>query len=175
MVFMNFKINNDVDSIIVVDRVNVIFHGHVEFLNNNAVSLLSKIGLGSIRFKESVLLNISNNKFYEEIFTIYDHATIFQQSYPMRFIQYISDNGNLDQKFAAGEPIDFSIIIHKTKARSLANFHTTHCRWQPDSAFNTTSPLYVNQRFISDFDKWININILNLYVVALTVIALIVV
>ena len=32
--------------------------------------------------------------------------------------------------------------------------HNTHCRWQPNSAFNTTSPLLVNQRFISDFDKW---------------------
>ena len=159
LVFMNFKINND--SIIVVERVNVTFHGHAEFLNNNAVSLLSKIGLGSIQFKESFLLNISNNKFHEEIFTIsytiklYDY-TILQESYPMCFIQYISDNGNLDQKFAAGEPIDFSIIIHKTEARSFANLHTTHCRWQLNSAFNTTSPLYVNQRFISDFDKWIN-------------------
>ena len=26
----------------------------------------------------------------------------------------------------------------------------------PNAAFNTTSPLFVNQRFISDFDKWIN-------------------
>ena len=161
LVFTNFKSKND--SIIIVRRVNAVVNGHVEFLNNNAVSLLSsRTGLDSIQFKESVLLNISNNKFYEEIFTIsytiemHDHATILQQSYPMCFIQYISDNGNLDQKFAAGEPIDFSIIIHKTEACSLANLHTTHCRWQPKSAFNTTSPLYVNQRFISDFDKWVN-------------------
>ena len=161
LVFTNFKNKND--SIIVVRRAYVTFYGHVEFLNNNAVSLLSKIGFGSIQFKESVLLNISNNKFYEEIFNIYyiikfyDY-TLLQKSYPMCFIQYISDNGNLDHQFAAGEPIDFSIIIYKTEARSLANLHTTHCRWQPYSAFNTTSPLYVNQRFISDFDKWINKN-----------------
>ena len=69
LVFTNFKSEND--SIIIVERVNVTIHGHVEFLNNNAVSLLSKIGLGSIQFKESFLLNISNNKFYEEIFTIF--------------------------------------------------------------------------------------------------------
>ena len=159
LVFTNFKSKNN--SIIVVERVYVTVHGHVEFLNNNAVSLLSKFEFGSIRFKESVLLNISNNKFYEEIFTIsytikWHDNTILQESYPMCFIQYISDNGNLDHQFAAGEPIDFSIIIHKTEARSLANLHTTHCRWQPNSAFNITSPLYVNQRFISDFDKWIN-------------------
>ena len=71
LVFTNFKSEND--SIIIVERVNVTIHGHVEFLNNNAVSLLSKIALGSIQFKESFLLNISNNKFYEEIFTIFHH------------------------------------------------------------------------------------------------------
>ena len=32
--------------------------------------------------------------------------------------------------------------------------HVTHCKWQPDSAFQTTNLLLVNQRFISDFDKW---------------------
>ena len=156
LVFTQFKSKND--SIIRIERVNVTIHGYVEFLNNNAVSLLSKIGLGSIQFKESFLLNISNNKFYEEIFSVfydikmYDY-TILQEPYPMCFIQYVSDSGNLDHQFAAGEPINFSIIIHKTEARSLTNSHTTHCRWQPNSAFNTTSPLLVNQRFISDFDK----------------------
>ena len=157
LVFTNFK--SETDSIITVERVDVTIHGHVEFFNNNAVSLMSKIGLGSIQFKEDFLLNISNNKFSEEIFSIfytiklYDY-TILQESYPMCFIQYISDSGNLDHQFAAEELINFSIIIHRTEARSLVNSHTTHCRWQPNSAFNTTSPLLVNQRFISDFDKW---------------------
>ena len=159
LIFTNFKSKND--SIIFIERVNVTIHGHVEFLNNNAVSLLSQIGLGSIQFKESFLLNISNNKFYEEIFTIFYtikmyNYTILQEPYPMCFIQYISDNGNLDDQFADGEPINFSIIIHETETRSLANLHTTHCRWQPNAAFNMTSPLHVNQRFISNFDKWIN-------------------
>ena len=161
LVFTNFKSKND--SIIIVETVNITIHGHVEFFNNNAVSLLSQIDLLSIQFRENLLLNISNNKFYEEIFSItyttklyiYEF-TVLQGSYPMCFIQYISDNGNLDHQFADGEPINFSIIICKTEARSLANLLTTHCRWQPNAAFNTTSPLLVNQRFISDFDKWIN-------------------
>ena len=157
LVFTQFKSKND--SIISIERVNVTIHGYVEFLNNNAVSLLSKIEVGSIQFKENFLLNISNNKFYEEVFSVfYDikmyNYTILQEPYPMCFIQYVSDSGNLDHQFAAGEPINFSIIIHKTEARSLTNSHTTHCRWQPNSAFNTTNPLLVNQRFISDFDKW---------------------
>ena len=67
--FTNFK--SETDSIITVERVDVTIHGHVEFFNNNAVSLLSKIGLGSIQFKEDFLLNISNNKFSEEIFSIF--------------------------------------------------------------------------------------------------------
>ena len=72
----------------------------------------------------------------------------------MCFLQYISNKGNLDHQFTAGEPINFSIIIHKTEARSLSNLHVTHCRWQPNSAFNRTIPLLINQRFISDFDEW---------------------
>ena len=157
LVFTNFK--SETDSIISVETVNVTIHGHVEFINNIAVSLLLQIDLLSIQFRESLLLNISNNKFYEEIFSItygtkMFEFTVLQGSYPMCLIQYISDSGNLDHQFAVGKHINFSIILHKTEARSLANLHTTHCRWQPDSAFNTTSPLYVNRRFISDFDKW---------------------
>ena len=71
----------------------------------------------------------------------------------MCYFQYISNRGNLDDKFATGL-IDFNVTIHYTEASSLSNMHTTHCRWQPNSAFNVTSPLLVNQCFISDFDKW---------------------
>ena len=157
--FTNFK--SETDSIISVETVNVTIHGHVEFFNNIAVSLLLQIDLLSIQFREGLLLNITSNKFYEEIFTItytteMFEFTMLQGSYPMCLIQYISDSGNLDQQFEVGKHINFSIILHKTEAHYLANLHTTHCRWQPNSAFNTTSPLYVNQRFISDFDKWIN-------------------
>ena len=157
LVFTNFK--SKTDSIISVEAVNVTIHGHIEFLNNSAVSLLSQIDLFSIQFRESLLLNISNNKFHEEIFSItyttkMFEFTILQESYPMCFIQYVSDSGNLDHQFAVGKPINFSIIIHKTEAHSLTNSHTIHCRWQPNSAFNMTNPLLVNQRFISDFNKW---------------------
>ena len=83
-----------------------------------------------------------------------NYTTILQESYPTCFIQYISDSENLDNQFAAKEPINFSIIIQKTKAHSLSNLPVTHCKWQPNSVFKTTSALFINQRFISDFDKW---------------------
>ena len=44
--------------------------------------------------------------------------------------------------------------MHKTEACSLSNLRFTHCKWEPNSAFKTTNPLFVSQRFISDFDKW---------------------
>ena len=53
----------------------------------------------------------------------------------MCFLQYVSDNGNLDHQFANKQPINFPLIIHKTKVCSLSNMHTTHCRRQSDSAF----------------------------------------
>ena len=158
LVFKNFK--SKTDSIISVGKTNVTVYGYIEFFDNNAVTLLSQNEFDSVQLKENLLLNISNNIFYVEIFST-NYTTIFwnvseilDNSYPMCFLQYVSDRGNLDHRFAAGEPINFSIIIHKTEARSLSNLHTTHCRWQPNSAFNTTSPLLVNQHFISDFDKW---------------------
>ena len=158
LVFKNFK--SRADSIINAGTTNITVHGYVEFFDNNAVSLLSQKEYDSVQLKENLLLNISNNKFYTEIFStnyttnIWNDTEILENSYPMCFLQYVSDHGNLDHQFTAGEPINFSIIIHKTEARSLSNLHTTHCRWQPNSAFNTTSPLLVNQRFISDFNKW---------------------
>ena len=158
LVFKNFK--GKVDSIINAKTTNITIHGYIEFFDNNAVSLLSQKEFDSVQLKENLLLNISNNKFYDEIFSTYyttnflNLTKILENSYPMCYLQYASDCGNLDHRFAAGELINFSIIIHKTEARSLSNLHTTHCRWQPNSAFNTTSPLLVNQRFISDFDKW---------------------
>ena len=158
LVFKHFKSKND--SIINVGVTNVTVHGYIEFFDNNGVSLLSQNEFDSVQLKENLLLNISNNKFYGEIFStnyttnFFNITEVLDRSYPMCYLQYVSDHGNLDHRFAAGELINFSIIIHKTEARSLSNVHTTHCRWQPNSAFNTTSPLLVNQHFISDFDKW---------------------
>ena len=159
LVFKNFK--SKTDSIISVKTTNVTFYGHIEFFNNNAISLLSQVEMDSVvQLKENLLLNISKNKFYAEIFSIYwtqmtfDFFVILQSSYPMCFLQYVSDNGNLDHQFSARNFINYSVNIHQTEARSLSNFHVTHCRWQPKSAFQTTTPLLINQCFISDFDKW---------------------
>ena len=96
IVFSNF--NSATDSIITIDRVNLTIHGHIEFFNNTAVSLLSTIEFQSIRFKEGLLLNISNSKFYTDIFHTFRTANLFdysilQASYPMCFLQYVSDNG----------------------------------------------------------------------------------
>ena len=157
LVFTNFK--NQKNNIIVAKYSNVTIHGCIKFLNINANSLLFHTELNIIQLKESVVVNISNSTFSAEIFhtnytTQLDGIPLILTPYPWCFFQYISDYGNLDQNFTLGTQLNFSIIIYKTVARSLTNFHITHCRWQPNSAFNTTSPLFVNQRFISDYDKW---------------------
>ena len=157
LLFTNFK--SKTKSIISTKKSNITFHGHIDFFSNNAVSLLSQIELSSMQFKENLLLNISNNNFSAEIFCInytekvFDY-TLVQEPYQMCYFQYISDRGNLDSEFTTGELIDFNVTIHNTEASSLSNVHTTHCRWQPNSAFNIISPLLINQHFISDFDKW---------------------
>ena len=160
LTFKNFK--SKTESILSVKVTNVTMHGHIKIFNNNAVSLLLQKEINSVQFNENLLLNISDNKFSKEIFSTHwtkrfvDYSVMLQEPYFTCFIQYISDRGNLDHQFAAEESINFSIIIHKTEAYSLSNLPVTHCKWQPNSAFKTTinSPLFVNQRFISDFDKW---------------------
>ena len=160
LVFTNFKNTNS--SIIVTENTNITFHGYSKFLNANAFSLLHQKELNYIQLKENLLINISNSTFSAEIFHAdynvqLDGIPLIPILYPLCFFQYISDNGNLDQKFAHGMLLNFTIVMHKTEARSLSNLHTTHCSWQSKSAFNSTIPLLVNQRFISDFDKWNNI------------------
>ena len=164
LVFTNFKNRNK--SIIVTKNSNVTFHGYTKIVNIDAASLLFQTELNNILLKENLLVNISNCSFSAEIFHInyttqLDGIPLVLTPYPLCFFQYVSDNGNLDQNFTLGMLLNFSIIIHKTKARSLTNLHLIHCKWQLNSAFNTTSPLLVNQRFISDFDKWNDI--LNVY------------
>ena len=157
LIFSNFKNTNS--SIIVTENTNITFHGYNKFLNADAFSLLHQKELNYVQLKEALLINISNSTFSAEIFhTDYhvqlDGIPLIQILYPLCFFQYISDNGDLDQKFAQGILLNFTIAIHKTEAHSLSNLHTTHCSWNSKSAFNTTIPLLVNQRFISHFDKW---------------------
>lgn len=157
LIFANFKNKNA--NVIVTRMSSVMIHGYVNFINIIASSLLFQIELNSIQLKESLLLHINHSTFSSEIFHTnytaeFDGIKLVLMAYPLCLFQYVSDRGNLDQKFTMGRVINFSIIIHETEGRSLSNLHTTHCMWQPTSAFNTTDSLLVNQRFISDFDKW---------------------
>ena len=78
LVFKNFK--SKVDSIINVGTTNITIHGYIEFFNNNAVSLLSQREFDSVQLKENLLLNISNSKFYAEIFST-NYTTNFFKCY----------------------------------------------------------------------------------------------
>ena len=156
LIITDFESKNS--AVISLIKSEVVIHGCVKIFNNVATSLFSQKGAHPIQFKESLQLNISSSNFSAEIFTTYtsqyyDYTAVIEP-YPLCVLQYVNDDKNLDHQFAARENINFSIIIHKTESHSLSNMQTTHCRWQSDSAFNTTSPLLVNQRFISDFDGW---------------------
>ena len=85
---------------------------HINIFNNSAVSLLLQNEIYSVQFKENLLLNISNNKFHEEIFSSYwkiKFTNYTEQSYPTCFIQYVSDRGNLDYQFAVENLSTFSL------------------------------------------------------------------
>ena len=109
-------------------------HGHIKFFNNNAVSLLSQKEVNTIQFKENLLLNISNCKFSDDIFSIYltktfiNYTIILQESYPTCFIQYISDRENLDnhlqQKNLSTFPLSYTklrLILYQTYLLHIAS------------------------------------------------------
>ena len=58
-------------------------------------------------------MNISNSSYSKEIFrtSIKSDFTIQQELYPMCCIQYVSDHGNLDHRFADGEDINLLLIM----------------------------------------------------------------
>ena len=67
LTFKKFK--SKTDSIISVEATNVTMHEYINVFNINAVSLLLQNEVNSVQFKENLLLNISNNKFYEVVFS----------------------------------------------------------------------------------------------------------
>ena len=106
----------------------------------------------SIHMCENSILNFSSN-------TLDDNVEIFflQETFSLQndgeigtcAIQYISERGNLDKEFQMGQNLNYSIIHNNNNNEcEISNTDLYHCEWDSTSAFWTSSPLYVNQRFI---------------------------
>ena len=67
-------------------------------------------------------------------------------------LQYISNRGNLDNEFQLRKELNYSIVfINNTILEHIDKFFNDlmHCIWDTSSAFFTSTPLQVNQRFVT--------------------------
>ena len=100
----------------------------------------------SIHMCENSILNFSSNALGDNV-----EISSFQNDDEIETcaIQYISERGNLDKEFQMDQILNYSIIHNNNNnKRVISNTDLYHCEWDSTSAFLTSSPLYVNQRFI---------------------------
>ena len=109
----------------------------------------------AIHMCENSILNISSNTWNYNV-EIYSTKTIEIAEMEICTIQYISERGNLDREFQMGQKLNYLIISNNNNNSynehgiSISNIDLNHCEWEQtsESAFLTSSPLYVNQQFI---------------------------
>ena len=137
-------LNSDIGTIITAISSYVQFSSYIEFSYNNAFLAIST---SLLHIQENTVLNFTLNKFYTIIHTD-ESAT---DDINMCVIQYVSERGNLDNEFQQGQKLNYSIafIENTVQSTTLLLYHLAHCAWDSSSAFKSSIPLQVNQRFIT--------------------------
>ena len=142
-------VDRKLSAIIEAANSHVEFGCYNEFSSNKvhyAVSITAVVFM-----QENTILNFTINEFFNFISSIEQSLT----GIDLCAIQYLSNRGNLDNQFQLGHELNYSVVIFDNKG--VPPFcsrctHLVHCAWDPSSAFKTSIPLHVNQKFIkSDF------------------------
>ena len=123
-------------------------HNYIEF-SQNMVSFTDHTDY--IIVQENTLINMTNNRY--SIMTLTKSHYYMAYNYTISnfrapcYYQYTAGEINFDE---LTEKLNFSVVFHNDI--SIYTLMTAHCRWLPDSAFNTTKPVDINTRLInSDF------------------------
>jgi len=134
----------DIYGIIYAKSSYIQFHGYSEFSNNNTLLAISS---SSLYLQENTVLNFTSNTFV----TIIDSDQPAIDDIKMCMIQYISKRGNLDKEFQQGHKLNYAIIFTNNSISDyeISTHYLTHCAWDSSSAFISSIPLQVNQRFIT--------------------------
>ena len=131
------------------DQGYLIFHKYIEILNNSADFGISA---PTIHIQENTTLRFTLNTFKNPAFNSFKQY-LYTDTLKRCPIQYISKRGNLDKEFQMGTKLNYSITFTKNNMPGLTNAESSHCSWDSLSAFQTSRPLHVNQRFISTDNK----------------------
>jgi len=118
------------------------FNSYNEFSENSLTYLTDA---PAIYVQENAVLNISVNvlhyPFFYPVFMCNDQVELCT-------VQYISERGNLDIEFQMRLKINYSIIYTENNISLQLPRTWMHCAWDPISAFLTSVPSNVNQKFI---------------------------
>ena len=120
------------------------FNGYNDFSNNSA---LSAIKCSVVYLQENTTLNFSFNKFASVIVTKLEQSSEIDDI-KVCPVQYISKRGNLDKEFQLGQKLNYSIVLYKN-INIFSATNLIHCAWDSSSAFVSSIPLYVHQKFIN--------------------------
>ena len=140
----------DHSTIIIAQQGYLIFYKYNEILNNSANSGISA---PMIHVQENTILKFTLNTFKSPALHSLKQY-LYTDTLKRCTIQYISKRGNLDKEFQMGTKLNYSIIFTKNNMPGLSNAKSSHCSWDSSSAFQSSRPLYVNQRFISIDNKF---------------------
>ena len=152
-----FHNNTCAISIITVRISNVSLTNYIEFSANKAQTFIRYVAKTYyfMMLTESTTLNVSYNSF---TFKEFAKLNLFVKSptIPMCYFQYFS-NRQLDNYHG-----NFSITFNDNNVQqnTYNNLHIVHCRWLPQSAYNTALPPVVNQQYIQFINGSHEFNIL---------------
>ena len=128
---------------------NVLNDKYIEILNNSAGSGISAL---TIHIQENTTLKFTLNTFKRPALISFKQY-FYTDTLKRCPFQYISKRGNLDKEFQMGTKLNYSITFTKNNMPGLSNAESSHCSWDSSSAFQTSRPFHVNQRFISTDNK----------------------
>ena len=142
VIFQNNNIKNGI--IILKDGSTLMCTEHIQFIANNVTSIIhhdpyTTFQYHFISLKEPVILHVSNN--------IYRYFAQFKNNkfYPLCYFQYFKHEQILQENYHITFENNFEIL---SEHYAYNNLYFAHCNWLPESAYNTTIPITVNQKYI---------------------------
>jgi len=151
VIFSNNTVLNSI--IVLMDNSDLVINGKLQFSNNTALSVIDfqHNSHEYIMINETSVVDINQNKLCTPFTTT---SSVRKHLYPYCLFQYTSFR-SLEKKHG-----DFLIRFHYNfynksmcMLRSMQNMPTTNCQWLPQSLFNTTLPLDVNNEYIKYTDS----------------------
>ena len=128
----------------------------------------STIRAPTIHICENSTLNLSANTLSHNVEIL--HRLKNSKEIETCAIRYISERGNLDKEFQMGQKLNYSIIhnnVNDMYVLFISSIDLNHCEWDSTSAFLTSSPHNVNQRFNLYSRKFLKVHVKNKYACAM--------